>query len=241
MSGNAVLKAVDDLKEKAVQQASRLLGIGRESLDVHQGGIVRKTDTSVLMSLQELARLSETQIKGYGSFDLEPALFDHTTGQGTPYQTYAFATHLADVEVDLETGGVKVHRLVAAHDSGRVVDWKNIAGQIAGGAVMALGYVLMEEFKPSKTVSFQHYLIPTSKDVPEIIPILVEDKEPAGPFGSKGIGELPVIAATPAIANAIADAIGERIYELPATLERVLEAARSNRSPSRDAASPMYK
>jgi CO/xanthine dehydrogenase Mo-binding subunit len=94
---------------------------------------------------------------------------------------------------------------------------------------MGLGFALMEEFDPKETVSFVNYLIPTSKDVPEVIPILVEDEEPSGPFGAKGVGEPALIPTAPAILNAIADAIGQRIYHLPANLERVLEAVQKIR------------
>jgi CO/xanthine dehydrogenase Mo-binding subunit len=88
----------------------------------------------------------------------------------------------------------------------------------------------MEEYVPGATKSFVDYLIPTSKDIPEMIPLLVEDTEPTGPFGAKGVGEPALIPSGPAILNAIADAIGQRIYDLPANLERVLEAAQKNKS-----------
>ena len=88
---------------------------------------------------------------------------------------------------------------------------------------------LMEEYIPGETVSFVNYHIPTSKDIPEVVPIIVEDSEPTGPFGAKGVGEPALIPTAPAILNAIADAIGQRIYHLPANLERVLEAIRKGR------------
>ncbi len=94
---------------------------------------------------------------------------------------------------------------------------------------MGLGMALMEEYVPGETTSFVNYLIPTSKDTPEVIPILVEDEEPTGPFGAKGVGEPALIPTAPAILNAIADAIGERIYQLPANLERLLEAVQKNK------------
>ena len=168
-------------------------------------------------------------LRGEGSFDPETTRLDPETGQGAPYTTYAFATHLAEVEVDTETGRVKVNRVIASHDVGKAIHPKNVMGQIMGGVAMGTGFALMEEFVPDETTSFVNYLIPTSKDVPEVIPILVEDEEPTGPFGAKGVGEPALIPSAPAILNAIADAIGQRVCHLPANLERVLEAIQKNR------------
>jgi len=118
-----------------------------------------------------------------------------------------------------------VSKIVAAHDVGRAVNPLNVEGQIHGGVAMGIGFALMEEFIPGKTSSMADYHIPTSLDMPEIVPIIVEDMEPSGPFGAKGVGEPALIPTAPAILNAIADALGERVYRLPAHPERVREAA----------------
>jgi len=123
---------------------------------------------------------------------------------------------------------------VACHDVGRAIHPRNVAGQIIGGVAMGMGFALMEEYVPEKTTSFVDYLIPTSRDIPEVIPILVEEREPSGPFGAKGVGEPALIPCAPAILNAIADAIGERIYYLPANLERVLEAVNKRKQKAAD-------
>jgi CO/xanthine dehydrogenase Mo-binding subunit len=131
--------------------------------------------------------------------------------------------------VDTETGKVKVNRVIASHDVGKAIHPMNVIGQIMGGVAMGTGFALMEEFVPGETTSFVNYLIPTSKDIPEVIPIIVEEEEPTGPFGAKGVGEPALIPSAPAILNAIADAIGQRIYHLPANLERVLEAIQKSK------------
>ena len=189
----------------------------------------RRSNPSASISIKEVAKRCGRILRGEGHFDPETTRLDPETGQGAPYATYAFATHLAEVEVDTETGKVKVNRVIASHDVGKAIHPKNVIGQIMGGVAMGTGFALMEEFVSGETTSFVNYLIPTSKDVPEVIPILVEEEEPTGPFGAKGVGEPALIPSAPAILNAIADAIGQRIYHLPANLERVLEAVQKGK------------
>jgi CO/xanthine dehydrogenase Mo-binding subunit len=160
-----------------------------------------------------------------GYFDPETIPLDLETGQGSPYATYAFACHLALVEVDVLTGQVSVKKIVAAHDVGRAIHPENVIGQICGGVAMGVGFALMEEFEFGKTLSMKDYHIPTCADMPEVIPIIVESVEPTGPFGAKGVGEPALIPTAPAILNAVSHALGKRIYSLPANLESVLNAS----------------
>jgi CO/xanthine dehydrogenase Mo-binding subunit len=229
ISGNAILNAIKSLKEEAIKEAGQILGVEGKDLYFEDGEIKHKSKPSVYLSIKEIAKRSGKVLKGEGQFDPETTRLDPETGQGAPYATYAFASHLAEVEVDTETGKVKVNRVIASHDVGKAIHPKNVIGQIMGGVAMGAGFALMEEFVPGETTSFFNYLIPTSKDVPEVIPIIVEDEEPTGPFGAKGVGEPALIPSAPAILNAIADAIGQRIYHLPANLERVLEAVQKSK------------
>jgi CO/xanthine dehydrogenase Mo-binding subunit len=229
VSGNAILNAIQNLKEEAIKEASRILGVEGKDLYLEDGRIKQKSKASISISIKEVAKRCGRVLRGEGHFDPETTGLDPKTGQGSPYATYAFATHLAEVEVDIETGKVKVNRVVASHDVGRAIHPKNVIGQIMGGVAMGTGFALMEEFVPGKTTSFVDYLIPTSRDVPEVIPIIIEDKEPSGPFGAKGVGEPALIPSAPAILNAIANATGQRIYHLPANLEGVLKAVHKTR------------
>ena len=140
------------------------------------------------------------------------------------YATYAFAAQLAEVEVDIELGTTKVRRVVAAHDVGRAINPTQVEGQIHGGVAQGLGLALMEEYIPGRTENLHDYLIPTFGDVPEIETILVEDREPLGPYGAKGIGEPALIPTAPAILAAIRHATGVRIRKVPATPDRVRAA-----------------
>ena len=130
--------------------------------------------------------------------------------------------------MDTQTGVVRVLKLVAAHDVGRAINPQSVEGQIQGGAVMGLGYALMEEVVVQDgvnlTTSFASYLIPSAGDVPDVEPLVIESGEGLGPFGARGIGEPPIGPPAAAIANAIEDATGARITELPITPERVARA-----------------
>jgi len=229
ISGNAILSAIKSLKEEAIKEASQLLNIDEKDLFFEEGKVKSRTCLTTSLPVKEVAKRCRRILRGEGSFDPETTRLDPETGQGAPYVTYAFATHLAEVEVDTETGKVKVNRVIASHDVGKAIHPMNVIGQIMGGVAMGTGFALMEEFVPGETTSFVNYLIPTSKDIPEVIPIIVEEEEPTGPFGAKGVGEPALIPSAPAILNAIADAIGQRIYHLPANLERVLEAIQKSK------------
>ena len=137
--------------------------------------------------------------------------------------------------MDTETGQVRVLRYVASHDVGRAINPLRVEGQIQGGAVQGMGYALTEEIAIDEGVVrsslFADYLIPTSMDVPDVEPIVLQVGPGKGPFGARGIGEPPIAPPAAAIANAVADATGVRIPRLPLTPERVLEGLRSTAEP----------
>jgi CO/xanthine dehydrogenase Mo-binding subunit len=145
-------------------------------------------------------------------------------GQGSPYAVYGFGTHMAEIEVDVELGAVRVLKVTAAHDVGQAINPTLIEGQIEGGVAQGLGMALMEEFFPGKGENLHDYLIPSAGDVPEVESILIEVPSSIGPYGAKGIGEQAVIPTAPAILNAICDAVGVRIRRVPATPDRVRAA-----------------
>ena len=142
-------------------------------------------------------------------------------GQGDPYAVFGSGAHMAEIEVDVELGRVKVLRLICAHDVGRAINPTLVEGQIEGGAAQGLGLALMEEFFPGKGENLHDYLIPTIGDMPPVECILIEDASSVGPFGAKGIGEQALIPTAPAIFNAIHHATGARIRRAPATPDRV--------------------
>ena len=165
-------------------------------------------------------------LAGEGRFDPPTTPLD-ADGQGVPYASYAFAAQAASVDVDTGLGTVFVNGIVAAHDVGRAVNPTLVEGQIHGGIAQGLGLALMEEYVPGRTDNLHDYLIPTVGDVPEIETFLIEDPDPVGPYGAKGVGEPALVATAPAILNAIAHATGARLLRVPATPERVLAALRA--------------
>jgi xanthine dehydrogenase molybdenum-binding subunit len=150
---------------------------------------------------------------------------DLTTGAGKVFPDYTFGAHAVEVEVDTETGALRVLKHVAAHDVGRAINPLSVEGQIQGGAVQGLGYALLEEVVledgVNQTTSFASYLIPGAMDVPDVEPVVGESGEGLGPFGARGIGEPPIAPPAAAVAGAIEDAIGVRPTRLPITPERV--------------------
>jgi CO/xanthine dehydrogenase Mo-binding subunit len=228
ISGNAVKDATDKLADVLLTEAVNVLKAPKSSLVFENGFVLNSNDPAEKVPFSKL--VSRAHKKGIpltwqGFFDPETIPLDPETGQGVPYATYAFACHLALVTVDVMTGEVSVEKIVAAHDVGKAIYPEGVKGQICGGVAMGVGFALMEEFTPGETESMKDYLIPTCGDMPEVIPFIVESEEPSGPFGAKGVGEPALIPTAPAILNAITDALGERIYTLPANLERVLEAS----------------
>ena len=154
-------------------------------------------------------------------------------GQGKPYAVYGYGVQMAEIEVDVELGIIKIIKITAAHDLGKVVNPLLAEGQIEGGIAQGLGLALMEEYIPDKTENLHDYLIPTIGDMPEIQSILIEKEDPEGPFGAKGLGEHVLIPTAPAILNALRNCTGAIIKKLPALPHRVLEAIKEVKNDTR--------
>ncbi|HFD38504.1 MAG TPA: xanthine dehydrogenase family protein molybdopterin-binding subunit, partial [Anaerolineae bacterium] len=156
------------------------------------------------------------------------SMYDPETGVCDPHVTYGYGTQVAEVEVDTETGQVTVTRVWAAHDVGQAVNPMHVEGQIQGAIAQALGWTLLEEFIMQdgqlRTKSYADYLIPTVYDVPEIHPLILEIADPQGPYGARGLGEMPMLMLAPAILAAIHDATGVWFDKLPVKAEDVLLA-----------------
>jgi CO/xanthine dehydrogenase Mo-binding subunit/aerobic-type carbon monoxide dehydrogenase small subunit (CoxS/CutS family) len=218
VSGRAALEAGRDLRRKLLALANA----GEDATLALDGTQLTVTDRAGASRTLDLAALP-ADLEGDGRYDPPTTALD-ANGQGTPYATYGFAAQIALVRVDTHLGTVKVEEIVAAQDVGRAVNPDLVIGQIHGGIAQGLGLALMEEFIPGRTENLHDYLIPTAGDVPPIRVHLVEDPEPEGPFGAKGVGEPALVPTAPAILGAIRHATGVRITRVPVLPHRLWEA-----------------
>ena len=225
VTGNAALMAGRALRARILSMTNMgenaQIALHPGALTVTEAGQTRRIDLSALAADANGYALAAEE-----TYDPPTHALDEN-GQGIPYAVYGYGAHLAEVEVDLALGTVRVHRLTAAHDLGRVINPLLAEGQIEGGVAQGLGLALMEEYIPGRTENLHDYLIPTTGDMPRIDTILIEDPDPEGPFGAKGLGEHALIPTAPAILNAIRDACGAKVTTLPALPHRVLAAMRA--------------
>ncbi|EHI97728.1 Xanthine dehydrogenase [Clostridium sp. DL-VIII] len=230
ISGNAVLEAAKAVKNIFVNEVAIWHNVSPQVVTLKNKAVFINGESTDITVPQLVSRCRGKGIMtiGHGGYNPTTTALDEETGQGEPYEVYSFASQVAEVEVDTQTGQIDVLRIVAAHDVGQAVNPLQVVGQIEGGTIMGLGYGLFEEVKKSngkiQNPSFATYVIPTAVDIPPIDSIIVEEKANTGPFGAKGLGEPPLVLPAAVIANAIYDAIGVRIHSLPITPEKVLKA-----------------
>ncbi|KAA3629996.1 MAG: xanthine dehydrogenase family protein molybdopterin-binding subunit [Proteobacteria bacterium] len=234
IAGNAAIGAARLAKEKILSAASSVTDIPADGLDLRAGNIVRTADDEVVMRLDKLLRSLHFRDKAelvMTSFYYEPPSVHQDKGfKGDVSAAYAWATQVVEVEVDTETGIVRLLKVTAAHDVGRVLNRLGIEGQIEGGIVMGQGYALTEDLLVREgrclNPNFRDYKLVTAPEVPEIDVTFIETMDGEGPQGAKGVGEAPAICIAAATANAIYNATGVRMHEAPFTPEKVYRALR---------------
>ena len=232
MSGNATLLAATKVRQVLLDRASKHLEEMIEDLDIADSKVFVKSDPSRSMDLPDLIKICAAEGLHLSNLGIFRAPFtdpiNPETGQGQVFPDFTFGAFAVEVAVDTETGEYTILKAAACHDVGRAINWAAAEGQIIGGGIQGLGYATMEHLVVKEgiiqTPSLSEYLIPTSMDFPAVKAIILESGTGVGPFGAKGIGEPSLTAAAPAVASAVADAIGVRINELPITPEKVLAA-----------------
>lgn len=242
MTGNAVKQAAEAVRARLAARAAQEFGVTPAEVDMgfNEVFVIDRPEQS--MPLVDLVRICGAE----GIHRSELAMFrapftdslDPETGQGQAHPDYAYGAHAVEVAVDVETGEVEVLKSVAAHDVGQCINPAAVEGQIQGGAQNGQGYALSEEMLYEEgrliTPSFSEYLMPTAMDMPKVECIILESRSGVGPYGAKGIGEPAMTPVAPAIANAVADAIGVRVFELPITPERIVKALQRRGGTGRD-------
>jgi xanthine dehydrogenase molybdenum-binding subunit len=232
IAGNSALGAASKIREQIVEIASRVLEAPPEILELHDGMVVPRENPEKGIPIEKLLRKAHfspggTMLMADYFYDPHNENLDREF-KGNLSMTYTFGTHGVRVRVDEETGKVEILKYVAAHDVGRAINPMLLEGQVYGGVMMGIGYALTEELILEKgeimNPNFRDYKILTARDTVPIEAPVIETIDHEGPYGAKGIGEPGCVPTAPAIANAIFDAVGVRIRELPITPERVLAA-----------------
>lgn len=222
-AGNAVQRAAREIRREILERAAKKLGVASDELDVSDGQI-RITDGEGGVPVAEIAREAIYNYEGNCRNISAEASFETTTASP------AFQAGFAEVEVDPETGEVNVLRIVVAHDIGKAINPTAVEGQLQGAIAQGIGFSLTEDHVVDRktgivlTDNFTTYKIPSTLDLPDCEIILVEQADPTGPAGAKGVGEAGFVTVPAAIANAIHAAVGVRMRELPMTPEKILEA-----------------
>lgn len=244
ISGRAVQAAAADAKNQLFETVALVLEVPKERLEAKNRIIYDREDPANSITYREamMIHLYEPSrhtgrtifIVGKGSVDVDNTFPDPDTGYGNPPATTIFAAHVAEIEVDDETGEIQVLKHSAAVDLGRVINVTTAEGQIEGSVAQGIGYGMFEnmELQDGKVLnpSYLEYKMPTTLDIPDVVTINIESLDPAGPYGAKGLGEPALVPVAASINNALYNAVGVRLYKLPFTRERVLRAIREKQA-----------
>ncbi len=238
VTGNAVLNACKEAQKMLYAAAGELLRVNPKALETKDNMIYVRNYEEGCVSVAKAASYAlnkkGTPIVGCGVYDPYIVPISPERGHGKQYGTHAFATQIAVVDVDDETGAYKVRKIYAAHDCGVAINPMFVEGQIQGATAQGVGFASFEEMvqKEGKVMNpqFTDYIVPTMLDTPTIEVGIVERPDPEGPMGAKGVGEPAIMPTAPAIANAIYDAVGVRITDLPITPEKVFMALREKKN-----------
>jgi len=224
-SGLAVLQAAAEARRQFLETAGIVLGEAPSALMLREKKIFRRGGGESI-PIDEIFRDPRCRQKNFTA--------SGTAAEDGKKGGWSFGAQAVEIEVDRETGEVRVLKVVSAHDLGKAINPPLAVGQVEGGVVMGLGYALREELRMDEgrivNPSFADYAIPFAEQTPPIETILVESPSPVGPFGAKGIGELALFGIAPAVANALENAIGKRLMELPLSPENVLKALETERA-----------
>jgi CO/xanthine dehydrogenase Mo-binding subunit len=238
VSGKATQMASQELLETIQGEIASEFHIEKSQVALADGFIVRLDKDEQVMSLEEFATMLPEPVEGVAHYDAPPTKPVPHWAAPVPSQedidnnrlhfAYSFGAQASVVSVDEKTGHFKVHHVVAAFDAGKAINRPGVEGQIEGGVIQGMGYATTERFAMVEGMPMVNRHaemgLPRTADLPKIDPIIIEEPHHYGPFGAKGMGEMPLSASAPSIVNAIYDAVGVWIHELPVTPEKVRRA-----------------
>jgi len=231
MAGNAARAAAEEIRHKLTDAAAKLTNQRGQYFDFVNEEIVCRSKPDVKVSFMEALHEAQAEVGALvasGSYQAPPLGTTFKGSNAGLSPSYSFSAFIAEVKVDPETGFVQPLKIWAAHDCGKALNPMAVEGQIEGSVHMGLGQALSEQLRyrggQLLNGNFLDYKIPTPFDTPEIEAIIVESHDPEGPFGAKECGEGALAPVIPAIGNAIYDAVGVRMFEVPMTPDRVLKA-----------------
>lgn len=233
IAGNSARRAAVKAREQILRAASHEANMGPEALDLRGGHVVQADNGTAVVRLDRLLRSmhfagEDAELVMTTDYYEPPSEPEDENHVGDMSASYAHAAYVAEVEVDTWTGGVRLTKITAVQDVGRVINELGLEGQIEGGIAMGIGFGLSEDLKIEDGVvrnpSFRDYKVVTAPEMPEVELHFVEKDEKEGPYGAKGIAELPTIVTAPAIANAVYNAIGVRFNDPPITPEKIVRA-----------------
>ncbi|HLD70074.1 MAG TPA: molybdopterin cofactor-binding domain-containing protein [Candidatus Omnitrophota bacterium] len=233
ISGNATKNAANDAKKQILSVVAEEYKLNPDDLDIKAEQVLNTKNNSILMNFDKALELCYSfnygrQVIGRGSYNPKTTPVDFRTAEGNVSGSYGFEAQIAEVEVNKETGHVKILKMWDAHDIGKAINPQSVEGQIEGSIAMGIGYTFYEDlkFRNGRVVNpnFANYRLPKSLGTVPIETILIETDDPEGPFGAKGMGEASLLPTSAAIANAIEDAVGVRMKELPITPDKILKA-----------------
>jgi 4-hydroxybenzoyl-CoA reductase subunit alpha len=236
MTGNAAVQAAERARELLVEAVAAKLGIPKTRVALAEGRVFDVEDPENGMAFADAVVLAEARfgtIGTVGSYTPPPSAGRYRGAGVGPSPAYSYSAAVVEVDVDPETGIYTVPKVWIAHDVGKCINPVLVVGQVEGSVYMGLGEAMMEEMAYRSGVngnvvhkfpSLLEYKSPTTKEMSEVVTFLVEDPDPNGPFGAKEVGQGPLLPIPPAVANALFDAVGVRVDEIPATPEKVLAA-----------------
>jgi 4-hydroxybenzoyl-CoA reductase subunit alpha len=236
MTGNAAIQAAERAREIIARHAARKIEVPVERLGFAEGRVFDVEEPQRGLAFAEavqLAEAAEGTVGTVGSYTPPPSAGKYRGAGVGPSPAYSYSACIAEVDVDAATGIVRVPKIWIAHDVGRSINAATVMGQIEGSVYMGLGEALMEEmaYRGNRNVvhkipSLLEYKSPTTLEMCDVVTYVVEDPDPNGPFGAKECGQGPLLPVPPAVANAVYDAVGVRIDEVPITPEKVFKALR---------------